>query len=277
VDFFKKNVNSAQVSRSFILHNKAEEQILAFVPGLASTYPDRCVVYDLRTGLFTIDLVPSVTCGFIDDTTIYLGTPYGKILQYDSTSYLDVVDTEIAEAATVSSLTVTSTGNFPNDGTTIGARLFYYDSSQRIWTGIIDSEVSADAVTVDQWEPVFNTTSTTPTATGTVMVGHLFFYDKTPVYSFFEPARDKVLHEYSVISNRVSAASVLLFYHMDFNDGGHTNDGYKVLSGYLNDIESAFKGANRQYQIENAGFYSDEFVIKEFAHSLTYTEGRKDY
>lgn len=275
VDFFKSQVNQTNIGNAFILHNKAEEQILAFVPGLYSTYPDRCVVYDLRTGRFTIDLTPCVTCGYVDDNTIYLGTPYGKILEYSTDTYLDVVDTVIAESGSVSSLTVTSTGNFPNDGTTLGARLFIYDTSNHIWTGTVDSEVSADAVAVDAWEPLFNTTSIAPSGSVTVMVGHLYFHDKSPLYSFFEDTRDKVLHEYSLVTNRVSANSVLLFYLFDINDGGTTDDGYEVLSGYLHDVET-FKGAHKHYQLTNVGFYSDAFRIKEVSHSITYTQGEKD-
>jgi hypothetical protein len=86
-----------------------------------------------------------------------------------------------------------------------------------------------------------------------------------------------VLHEYSLTTNRVAAASILLLYEIDINDGGTTVTGYKVLSGYLNDIESDFQGAHRNYCVTNAGFYTSEFRWKETTHSITYTQGRQDY
>jgi hypothetical protein len=91
IDFFQDNVNQDEIgTRAFILYDKDEDTLLAFMPSSDSTYCDRCVVVDLRTGNVSIDLVPEVTCGYVDDTDIYLGTPYGQVLKY-GTDYVDSV------------------------------------------------------------------------------------------------------------------------------------------------------------------------------------------
>jgi hypothetical protein len=95
VSFFQDDVDQDQlVEKAFMLHHKAEDLLLFFVPASGSTYCDRCVVLDLRNRVATIDLVPEVTCGYVDDSTVYLGTPYGQILKYDENEHVDVAVNE---------------------------------------------------------------------------------------------------------------------------------------------------------------------------------------
>jgi hypothetical protein len=93
VDFFKEQVNQTEVAtKAFMLHDKNDDIILAFVPSLNATYCDRCVTLNLRNNTIAIDMVPEVTCGYVDDTNVYLGTPYGQVLKYSSDSYVDYVE-----------------------------------------------------------------------------------------------------------------------------------------------------------------------------------------
>jgi len=101
-DYFSNEVNQdALDTEAFVLHDKAEELVYAFVPSSGATYCDRCVVFDLRAGTFTIDIVPDCTCGYMDDTDIYLGTPYGQVLKYDSDTYVDGLAVAITGTGTV--------------------------------------------------------------------------------------------------------------------------------------------------------------------------------
>ena len=91
-DYFSEEIDQdALETKAFILHDKTEELVYAFAPSSSATYCDRCIVFDLRARTFTIDLIPYVTCGYIDDTIIYLGTPYGQVFKYDKSVYLDGV------------------------------------------------------------------------------------------------------------------------------------------------------------------------------------------
>ena len=104
VDWFRDEVNQDNIAtKAFMLHYKKEDQVLVFVPSAGSSYCDRCLVLDLRTSNTVIDLVPQVTCGYVDnrDDVLYLGTPYGQILKYDPETFVDVLEAEYFGTATL--------------------------------------------------------------------------------------------------------------------------------------------------------------------------------
>jgi hypothetical protein len=93
-DFFRDSLNQDVITdKAFLLYDKTDDTVYGFVPSSGSTYCDRVVVFDMRAGTFTIDMIPYMTCGYIDDDDIYLGTPYGQVLKASKTAYLDGVST----------------------------------------------------------------------------------------------------------------------------------------------------------------------------------------
>ena len=101
-DFFSDDVNqTALPDKAFMLHSKKDDLLLSFLPSSGSSYCDRCIVLDLRAGTVTLEFLPHVTCGYVDDETIYLGTPYGKILEYDPDVLIDVVDSVVTGTGSV--------------------------------------------------------------------------------------------------------------------------------------------------------------------------------
>ncbi len=101
-DYFSDEVDQdALETKAFLLHDKTEELVYCFVPSDGAPHCDRCIVFDLRDETFTIDQVPYATCGYIDEADIYIGTPYGQVLQYDADTYLDGVDTAYTGTALV--------------------------------------------------------------------------------------------------------------------------------------------------------------------------------
>ena len=89
ISFFQESVNKDEIEKSFILYNKDTEEILIFVPSRDSSYCDLCIVFDMRTNEYTIDLITDVTCGYVDDGTVYVGTLYGQIFKYDPDTPID--------------------------------------------------------------------------------------------------------------------------------------------------------------------------------------------
>lgn len=88
---FLVTCNLTDATKPFLLFNPDDFSLLVFVPGPGSTYCDTAIVYNLRKDNYTIDVIPDVTCGYVDEKTIYLGTPYGHVLKYDPTVTYDVV------------------------------------------------------------------------------------------------------------------------------------------------------------------------------------------
>ena len=93
-DFFRNEVDQDTIAeKAFVLFDKKDDIVYTFLPSSGASYCDRTVVYDMRRNTFTLDMIPYVTCGYVDDQEIYLGTPYGQVLKVDRDSYLDGVET----------------------------------------------------------------------------------------------------------------------------------------------------------------------------------------
>ena len=92
VDYFRDEIDQTEiVDKAFMLFNKTDSIIYSFLPSAGSEHCDRVVVYDMRKKVFSLDMIPPVTCGYVDDDEIYLGTPYGQIYKVSKTNYLDGV------------------------------------------------------------------------------------------------------------------------------------------------------------------------------------------
>jgi hypothetical protein len=93
-DFFRDSVDQDALSeKAFLLFDKTDDTVYAYVPSVDADFCDRVVVFDVRNNTFSIDLIPYVTCGYVDDDDIYVGTPYGQVLKVSKTAYLDGVST----------------------------------------------------------------------------------------------------------------------------------------------------------------------------------------
>jgi hypothetical protein len=101
-DFFKDSVDQDTIlDKAFILFDKTDDMVYAFLPSTDAPHCDRVVVYDARNKTFSIDLIPYVTCGYVDDDDIYVGTPYGQVLKVSKTAYLDGVTTSYTGTGTI--------------------------------------------------------------------------------------------------------------------------------------------------------------------------------
>jgi len=289
-DYFRNEVNQDNIDNAFMLHNKQEEQILAFVPSSGKTYCDRCIVYDLQSGSFTIDLIPDVTCGYIDgkeDGSIYLGTPYGQVLKYSSDAYLDILPSSVTDTGTITSLTYTATSGTPFNVSysLYGVPVYAVDSTnKKIWKGTVTS-YSTSTLTVDLWEELFNA-SADPTAAldVTVYLGHIFLYDKTPQYTFNyqEGGPDsfnmyeKNLKELELLTNYLPGAltAYIKFY---YNHSGNTGTHSLSLSANTDGNKmKLISGMHKNFQMEHALLTDDEFKLTETTYHVSLTKGKKD-
>jgi hypothetical protein len=102
VDWFDQQVDQDALSeKAFMLFDKENDIIFCFVPSVGSSFCDRVLVFDMRSKTFTIDLIPYATCGYMDGSDLYIGTPYGQVLKASDSVYLDGVSTGYAGTGTI--------------------------------------------------------------------------------------------------------------------------------------------------------------------------------
>ena len=279
LDYFEDEVNQDEIDRAFLLYQKEEDLVLAFLPSSNATYCDRCIVINLREGTFTLDIVPSVTCGFVDnDGTIYLGTPYGQVLKYDKSSYLDVVTSEVSGTGEVDTNgDLTDTGAFSAFLTheLTGAPVYLIDeTNKKIWKGII-TENDDDTITVDRWDPLFNTTDTTPIyASISYSVGGIYLYDKTSMVALFNDYWDKQINAYEFLGNKLGSAQDV-YTRLALN-----HDDVEVLKSTSftgdNHLIPETGGAHRVFQLEHALVTTQQFDVKRIAYHGIWERGQHD-
>ncbi|MFH2047762.1 MAG: hypothetical protein ABIK92_21765 [Pseudomonadota bacterium] len=278
-DFFANNVNQTTLSsKAFMLHSKKDDLVLAFVPSSSSSYCDRCVVIDLRTGVISIDAVPYVTCGYVDGETIYVGTPYGKILKYDPDTYVDVADSALTGTGSVSGATVTGGLSLPVDGSNIGAVVYIADTTNhRVWSGTITSEISTSSFSVDSWKAIFNATGETPSGTITYYIGHILVYEKTPIFNFQgnlgeSTMYNKNLKEVEWLSTGFSSISGMMTKH-DYDNGvtdptaSHSPSGQEYRYPVL-------QGMHKGFSMESVFFASSAFSMRNVTYNIEHTKGK---
>ena len=286
VDFYKEEVDQDNLDNSFMLYDKNDDQIMVFVPMSGSTYCDLCIIYRLKDKTVTIDLVPSVTCGYVDDEEIYVGTPYGKVLKYDKDIYVDVMDDDEGTFArttgqascTATTLSYASFAYLRDDFEYNGAPAFIQDpSSYAVWMGIITSKVNNNTVNVDRWRPLFNTTGapTYSTAKYDIYIGYLFYYDKSPRHSFLNDHWGKNLKTVDFLTRTLGTDQTIF---TRFTGDQTTNDhvATHTLSGDRTKT-FYFGGMNRNFQFESAAMAIQALKIIAHTFHLVWTRGEQDH
>lgn len=274
--FFRDEVSQDNIDKAFLLYDKARGRLLCFVPADGSTYCDRCVIFDFETTMTTVDLVPDVVCGFVDEEDIYLGTPYGQILKYSDTFYTDVVSTGLTGAAdSVDATSLTDTGaSFAVDGSLLGALVYAVDvATKKIWVGTITGS-TANVLTVDQWKSLFNA-SGNPSGTPTYFVGYTYLYEKGPVFSFLNPQQEKALSEIEIFTNYQGSA-INIYSKITVNQG--TSNPIVNVVSHSGDLSSTkyLGGLHRNIQMELATLVNAEFRHKETIFHVAWRRGRND-
>jgi len=272
-DYFRDELDFSDTTTPFILHDKKNDTLMIFAPSTDSLYCDRCILHDLKTKTYTVDMIPDVTCGYIDDEDIYLGTPYGQILKYSDSVYADGVDTVQNGIGDVTGLVLTDSGLFAADYSLVSVPVFLEDTTNsRIWRGII-TEHTVNSVEVDAWEPLFNTTDTSPSsATMPYKIGHLYLYDKTPLYSFYNDHLNKTLVEVEVLANRMSAAE-LMHLLVKINQGAAEF----VETGNISEDRLSIrilKALHKSFTVEYAAVVDRQLDVKGYTYLGEWTRGR---
>jgi hypothetical protein len=278
IQYFQDEVDADQAKEvAFILHDKVDRVILIFVPSTGSTYCDRVIVFDLDTKKFTIDLIFDVTCGYVDDDDIYLGSPYGQIYKYNRSGTTDAVSATFTGTATSFDATsLSNTGaSFGTDKSLQGAPVFAVDTSEhQIWKGIITSH-TATVLTIDAWEPLFNASSDPETTnTLTYYIGYVFLYNKSPIYTLLNSQWEKQLSEYELITNNVS--SIPVYFRIVYNQDSsvvHTRSG--TIDGDTVRMHEQM-GLHRNMQIEYAMVVNSQMDVKEMVFHSQWTRGQID-
>ena len=275
--FFKNSVDQDNIDKSFMLYDKRKAELLAFVPSSGSTYCDRCIVFNFETGTVTIDLIPDVTCGFVDEDDVYLGSPYGQVFKYTDGVYKDgVQDVTIGLADSRSGTTINDAdANFDTDNTLLGAPVYVVDAENKsIWKGVIISNTSS-SFTVDEWESVFNT-SGAPGGTLSYYIGGMILYEKTPVYAFLNhKQREKKLMTVKHLTNYQSSP-LNLYTKVTINqDNSKTTEQAISHSGDLS-VAKYLSGLHRHFQFEWATLVVDDFSMKELVFHVVWLRGEKD-
>jgi hypothetical protein len=266
-----------------MLYNKEEETIMTFLPSSDSTYCDLCLIYSIRSQTFTIDIVPSSTCGFIDidDNAIYLGTEYGAVLKYDETSYIDQIVAAITGTGEVDTDGVISGSSvsLDTDGSLLGAPIYAVDATNKMaWRNTIDGNTSSTITPASSsWIPVFNSTVTIPSGTTiSFYIGHILAYDKSPLYAIGdgEEVYDKLLKEIEYIGNDFTNVDYALVKASMTSKGG-TKTSVKVMSSTspLAKVD-VFNGRHNYFQAELCLLTDAELRIRSQAYYIEKTRGR---
>jgi hypothetical protein len=284
IDYFSNFVNQTQLpDRAFALHHKKDDLLLFFVPSVNSTYCDRCIVLDLRSGIFTLDIVPHVTCGFVDGDTVYLGTPYGKVLEYDPNTYVDVADDVITGTATISSDGDTLEGmadSLAQDGSLLGAPVYVVDTTnKRIWHGTLISEDDSDEVTVDAWTAIFNDNGSDPSGTVTYYIGYIFGHEKTPFLTLSSlavpnPMWLRSLKEVEFLSSDFTNVETMFTSIALNNNMSNTSDSLSPTGRETKvDIVS---GMHKNFQMEYALLADGPITMQNITYYIAQDTGRQN-
>lgn len=284
--FFEDNVSQTNIDKSFILHHKSRDILLVFVPSSGSSYCDRCIVADLRNQTFTIDFVPRVTCGYIDNDDIYLGTPYGHVLKYQPSSFVDflfdaTVKTGACSAAGSEIETMDcGSGAFDGDDSIIGSYCFLVDHTNRdVWYGTIIGWSGDSEITVDSWTSLYNASSD-PTLSDVYIysIGPIWGYDKLPIYGFvnngMESLMQKQLKEVEFFSNN-PGGTTSVYMKTSYNHGAADSEATLSITDDLVDTKIV-DGLHRNVQLEYCMLINKDIRIKEIAFHVNFLRGRLD-
>ena len=275
LDFFGDHVDQDNIDKAFLLHNKEDETIMAFVPSSGSSWCDRCVILDLRKGVFTVDIVPQVTCGFVDGPDVYLGGRFGAILKYNKTTYADYV-TPVTGTCTVSGTAVTlTTGYLEEDGSYLGAPVILVDATNlRIWRSNITGYEN-DSMTIETPTPLFNASGVSASGSLTYYIGHMFLYDKSSQLAFppAEAMYEKVLREVQYMANTFANADELMN-KLDMDaDGSNTLVSELEVEGVLARCD-VLNGMHKSFVCELALVTDSEFALRNSAYFVESRQGR---
>jgi len=282
VDYFSDELNQDELEeKAFSLHHKKEDLLIFFVPSANSSYCDRCIVLDLRTGVLTLDTVPQCTCGYVDDDTVYLGTPYGKVLKYDPNTYVDVVDGVYTGTCTISSDGDTlenMADSLAMDDSLLGAPVYVVDTSnRRVWLGNCVSEDATDEITVDAWTCLFNDNGTDPDGTVTYYIGHIFGHEKTPILTLSSlkvpnPMWLRNLKEIEYLSAGFEDVDAMMV-NATMNNGmdNFTADVTSTTREAKTDLT---EGMHKNFQVEYGLFTDAEFTMRGVTYYVSQQRGR---
>jgi hypothetical protein len=163
---------------------------------------------------------------------------------------------------------------FPTDKSLYGIAAYVVDTvNYRIWKGVIVSN-TADELSLDDWEPVFNADGLYPEGTYPYYIGYIYLYDKTPEFSFINSHWEKGLREYEFLTNDIETAN-LAFFRQTLN-GGETSfvdDGN--FEGNRLSVK-VIKGLHRIMQQEHAMLTKQKIHIKEITYHVNWKRGRMD-
>ena len=152
---------------------------------------------------------------------------------------------------------------FLTDGSLIGVPVYLVDTTDNyIWKGIIISN-TADVLTLDDWEPLFNAEGKQPYGSDyTYYVGYIYLYDKTGRISMFNEYWIKNLKRYELLTNNVEENETVYFRFSADHEKTVHDDSSSLSMERPNVLVHDVKGMNKNFVLEHAMITKQSIRVK---------------